>query len=175
MLQRRASSRKYKVSKDGVIVLVRTKPASEPPADPTKAAEPDEKSQTLDIDTELEKARKGAGKLRNLDREVNAALMKLVRDKRKAYVMTGHGEINDPDSLSPALREQLPEARTTMIKSILRDQNYEVKDLGAMDGLVDAIPVDDATIVMVLAPSHRWCRGRVGDARPLPRSTAAGC
>jgi hypothetical protein len=77
---------KYKVTKDGVIVLA-------------KGSGDKEKSGTIEVDTDLEKARKGASKLRNFDREVNTQLMKLVREKRKAYVMTGHGEITDPDSV----------------------------------------------------------------------------
>jgi hypothetical protein len=110
----------------------------------------------ITMDTDIEKARRSTKSttkptLRTFDGAVNAALMKLVRDKRVAYLTVGHGEINDPDSLAPQLREQLPEARTTMIKSILRDLHYEVKDLGAMDGLVDDIP-QDAAIVMVLGP-----------------------
>jgi hypothetical protein len=62
------------VQKDGVIVLAR-------------GAGEAEKLFTVELETENEKARKGAGKLRNFDRENNALLMKLVRDKRKAYVV----------------------------------------------------------------------------------------
>ncbi len=149
---------KYKVQKDGVIVLVRAKPAAEKPADKPadkpKEGEPpapDEKSQTLDIDTDLEKARKGAGKLRNLDREINSALMKLVREKRKAYVMAGHGEINDPDSIPPDLKGRIQERRTTVFKRRLGELNYEVKELG-LAGLTAGVP-DDATVVIMLAPT----------------------
>src|SRR5687768_10737087 len=45
---------KYKVTKDGVIVIV-------------KGAGDAEKSQTIEVDTDIEKARKGASKLRNFD------------------------------------------------------------------------------------------------------------
>ncbi|MGE0401731.1 MAG: Gldg family protein [Kofleriaceae bacterium] len=129
---------KYKVTKDGTIVLVRGKDDSE-------------KSQTMDVDTDIEKARKGAGKLRNLDREVNTLLMKLVREKRKAYVMTGHGEMNDPDSVPPDLKGRIPERRTTVFKKRLGELNYEVKDLGLID-LATNVP-DDATVVIMLAPT----------------------
>lgn len=129
---------KYKVTKDGVIVLVR-------------GTGDKEKSQNLEIDTEIEKARKGAGKLRNLDREINTVLMKLVRDKRKAYVMTGHGEINDPDSIPPDLKGRVPERRTSVFKKRLGELNYEVKDLGLID-LAKDVP-DDATLVIMLAPT----------------------
>ena len=129
---------KYKVTKDGVIVLV-------------KGTGDAEKSQTIDVDTDIEKARKGSGKLRNLDREVNSILMKLVREKRKAYVMTGHGEINDPDSVPSDLKGRVPERRTSVFKKRLGELNYEVKDLGLID-LASNVP-DDATVVIMLAPS----------------------
>lgn len=129
---------KYKVTKDGTIVLVRGKDDAE-------------KSQSMDVDTDIDKARKGAGKLRNLDREVNTLLMKLVRDKRKAYVMTGHGEMNDPDSVPPDLKGRVPERRTTVFKKRLGEMNYEVKDLGLID-LATNVP-DDATVVIMLAPT----------------------
>lgn len=129
---------KYKVTKDGVIVVVRGEGDKE-------------KSQNLEVDTDAEKARKGASKLRNLDREVNSLLMKLVRDKRKAYVMTGHGEINDPDSVPPDLKGRVPERRTTVLKKRLGELNYEVKDLGLID-LAGNVP-EDATVVILLAPT----------------------
>ena len=129
---------KYKVTKDGVIVLV-------------QGTGDKEKSQTIEVDTDIEKARKGASKLRNFDREVNSQLMKLVREKRKAYVMTGHGEITDPDSVPPELKGRVPERRTTVFKKRLGDLNYEVKDLGLID-LAKDVP-DDATIVIMLAPT----------------------
>jgi hypothetical protein len=129
---------KYKVTKDGVIVLV-------------KGTGDKEKSQTIDVDTDIEKARKGASKLRNFDREVNSVLLKLVREKRKAYVMTGHGEITDPDSVPPELKGRVPERRTSVFKKRLAELNYEVKDLGLID-LAKDVP-DDATIVIMLAPS----------------------
>lgn len=129
---------KYKVTKDGTIVLV-------------KGKDDKEKSQTMDVDTDIEKARKGAGKLRNLDREINTLLLKLVREKRKAYVMTGHGEMNDPDSVPPDLKGRIPERRTTVFKKRLGELNYEVKDLGLID-LAGNVP-DDATVVIMLAPT----------------------
>ncbi|NVB80177.1 MAG: hypothetical protein HOV81_17415 [Kofleriaceae bacterium] len=127
---------KYKVTKDGVIVLV-------------KGTGDKEKSQTIEVDTDIEKARKS--KLRNFDREVNSQLLKLVREKRKAYVMTGHGEMTDPDSIPPDLKGRVPERRTTVFKKRLGDLNYEVKDLGLID-LAKDVP-EDATIVLMLAPT----------------------
>ncbi|MBA3540974.1 MAG: Gldg family protein [Deltaproteobacteria bacterium] len=128
----------YKVTKDGVIVIVR--------GTGDKA-----KSQTIDIDTDIEKARKGSGKLRNLDREVNAQLMKVVREKRKAYIVTGHGELTNPESMPADVKGRVQERRTTVFKKRISDLNYESKDLGLID-LARDVP-DDATIVMLMAPT----------------------
>jgi len=129
---------KYNVTKDGVVVLVRgtRKPVTlEIPAEELKDAE---------------KLRKGKT-LRTFDGKVNKELMKLARDKRKAYVMTGHGEMSDPDSVPSDLKGKVPERRTTKFKEKLGALNYEIKDLGLID-LAKDVP-DDATIVIMLAPT----------------------
>jgi len=129
---------KYQVQKDGTVVLVR-------------GADKDEKFAKFEVDTDMEKARRQTGKLRILDQTVNGELLKLLRDKRKAYLTVGHGEINDPDSLPAHLRGKLPDARAQVIKNVLSQLNYEQKSLGTMDGLANEIP-SDATFVMVLGP-----------------------
>lgn len=131
-------SNKYKVTKDGTVVFVR-------------GAGDKEKTQTLDIDTDVNKYRLSSSKLRNLDREVNTVLLKLMRDKRKAYLTIGHGELNDPDSVPADLKASFEERKTTAFRKRLADLNYEVKNLGLLD-LTQDIP-EDATVVMVLAPS----------------------
>ncbi|MBP6633674.1 MAG: Gldg family protein [Kofleriaceae bacterium] len=125
----------YKVTKDGTVVIVRG-----------------DKSELLDLETDWEKARRGKSKLRTLDREVNSRLLKLVREKRKAYLTVGHGEINDYESVDPSLKGRVPERRTTALKRRLGELNYEIKDLGLID-LAQGVP-DDATMVMVLAPTQ---------------------
>lgn len=129
---------KYKAVKDGTIVIVR-------------GTGDKEKSQTLDVDPDIAKARNSTSKLRTLDREVNSALIKVLRDKRKVYLLTGHGEINDPDSLPADLKARLPQRGTSVFKRRLADLNYEVKNLGLLD-LAKNVP-DDATVVVALAPS----------------------
>ena len=129
---------KYRVTKDGTIVFVR-------------GTGDKEKSQTMEVDTDLAKARTSVGKLRNLDREVNSLLLKLMRDKRKAYILVGHGEINDPDSMPAELKGRVPERRTTVVKKRLADLNFEVKNLSVLD-LAKEIP-EDATLVVALAPT----------------------
>jgi hypothetical protein len=130
-------AQKYGVSKDGVIVLVRgaRKPENiEIPQDELKDPDKLRRSKTL----------------RTLDSKVNKALLKLAREKRKAYVTAGHGEVNDPQSIPPDLKLKVGERRTTLFKQRLGDLNYEVKDLGAMT-LAKDVP-DDATVVLVMAP-----------------------
>jgi hypothetical protein len=129
---------KYKVTKDGTIVFVR-------------GTGDKEKSQTLDMDIDTAKMRSPASKLRNLDREVNSLLLKLMRDKRKAYVLTGHGELNDPDSIPAELKGRTTGHSTNLFKKRLGDLNYEVKNLGLMD-LAKEVP-EDATMVISFAPS----------------------
>lgn len=131
-------SKQYQVQKDGTVILVR-------------GADKKEKTAKFEIDTDFEKHRRRDGKLRVLDQTVNSELMKLFREKRKAYLTVGHGEINDPDSLPSHLRGKLPDARAQVIKNILTGLNYEAKNLGTMDGLASQVP-DDATFVMVLGP-----------------------
>lgn len=129
---------KYNVTKDGMVVLVRgaRKPVTlEIPAEELKDVEKLRKSKTL----------------RTFDAKVNKELMKLARDKRKAYVMTGHGEMNDPESMPAELKGKVPERRVTKFKEKLGALNYEIKDLGLID-LAKDVP-DDATIVIMLAPT----------------------
>jgi hypothetical protein len=129
---------KYKALKDGTIVLVR-------------GTGDKEKSQTIDVDPDIARARSSTSKLRNFDREVNSALLKVLRDKRKAYVLTGHGEINDPDSIPSEFKGRVPQRSTTVFKKRLADLNYEIKFLSLLD-LSKDVP-DDATVVIALAPS----------------------
>ncbi|MGE0867253.1 MAG: Gldg family protein [Kofleriaceae bacterium] len=130
---------KYKIVKDGTVVLIR-------------GTGDNEKFEKIELDTNIENLRKsGKSKLRTLDREVNAALMKVARDKRKAYVIAGHGEMTDPDSIPPSLKGSSPPLPTQVLKKrALPMMNYELKELGIME-LAKDVP-DDATIVILLAP-----------------------
>jgi len=129
---------KFGVTKDGVIVMARG----------------NRKPVTLDIPADElkdpEKLRRGKT-LRTLDSKVNKELMKLARDKRKAYIMTGHGELNDPESIPVELKGVVPQRRTTKFKERLGALNYEIKELGLID-LAKDVP-DDATVVIMLAPT----------------------
>jgi hypothetical protein len=130
---------KYKVTKDGTVVLVRGTPDKE-------------KTQVIDIETDPARMRSSTSKLRNLDREVNTALLKLMRDKRKAYLLTGHGELSDPESIPADMKSaRVAERPVTLFKPRLTALNYEIKGLGLID-LAKDVP-DDATVVIAFAPS----------------------
>jgi len=129
---------KYKVTKDGTMVFVR-------------GTGDKEKSQTLDIDTDPLRMRSSNSKLRTLDRDVNTALLKLMRDKRKAYLLVGHGELNDADSIPAEMKARVAERPTTLFKPRLTALNYEVKNLGLIE-LAKDVP-EDATVVIMFSPS----------------------
>jgi hypothetical protein len=137
-----AAATKYKIGKDGVVVIARGEGDKE-------------KNYTIELETDIDKVRRGsgpaAGKLRNLDREVNTILSKLMRDKRKAYLTAGHGEVTHFSSVPPEMRGKVFERRTSLFKRRLGDLNYEIKDLSPMD-LMNEVP-DDATLVVLLGPS----------------------
>lgn len=128
-------AKKHAVTKDGAVVIIRG-----------------DKSERIELETDMEKARRGAGKLRNLDKEVNAALMKVMREKRKAYLSIGHGEVNDPGSVSPLLRGKVPERQATLVKPILTALGYETIDLSPADLATD-VP-KDATVLLILGPTQ---------------------
>lgn len=142
---------KYQVQKDGTVVLVR--------GGAEEAAGPGEKSGKFEVDIDLDKARRQTGKLRILDQTVNTELLKLVREKRKAYLTVGHGEINDPDSLPPAMRGRFPDAKAIVVKAILGQLNYEVKTIGSMD-LAREVP-EDATVLLALGPKTPFETGEL--------------
>lgn len=128
---------KYKVNKDGVIVMIRG-----------------DKHKTLEVDTNFAAARKSRrnSTLRNLDREVNSRLLDLVRDRRKAYLTIGHGEVNDPNSIDPALKDKVRARQLQVFRKRLADLGYDAKNLGLID-LAREVP-SDATMVIVLGPTQ---------------------
>jgi hypothetical protein len=161
----RKLAEQFKVQKEGSVVLVRGEGESE-------------KSEKFELDTSIDVARRPAKTtnadrptLRSLDGAVNAKLMKLVRDKRRAYLTVGHGEINDPESLDPTVRAKFPDARATVIKATLAALNYEVKELGMMDGLGTKIP-DDAAMVLCPGRARRSTRASSPRSRPTSRAAA---
>jgi hypothetical protein len=130
-------AQKYKVTKDGVVVLLR-------------GTGDKEKTASIEVETDLEKARRATStnKLRNFDREVNKELRTLITDKRKAYLTAGHGELTDPESLPPELKGRIPDQRTTVFKKRLAELGYDTKDLPPID-LIKDVPADAAVVVCI--------------------------
>ncbi|HUH00446.1 MAG TPA: Gldg family protein, partial [Kofleriaceae bacterium] len=120
---------KFKVTAEGTIVLARG-----------------DKFETFTVNEDMQKARRN--ELRNLDETVQKTLMKVIRDKRVAYMTVGHGELNDAGSAG-ALAAKNP-AQAQIVKTILSRLNYQVKDL-ARDTLTVDVP-EDASMVLVLGP-----------------------
>lgn len=123
----------------------------------------DGRTERIGLALELDDAR---GRLRVLDGQVQQALLLLARGRRTAYMTTGHGELNDPlvqDSLAPAPPREpwMPanappgprEPPLGALRRVLELLNYEVRDLGARNGLGDRVP-DDAAMLMVLGPQR---------------------
>lgn len=126
-------AKKYRVSRDGVVVLVKG-----------------EQSELITLDPELKNAR---NKLRTFDEEVQKAFLKVARGSRVAYLTTGHGELNDPPP--PGETDPTGLSSASVLKEFLGLLNYRVKDLGLKNGLASDVP-DDATIVFVLGPKKAF-------------------
>ncbi len=102
--------------------------------------------QTLMVGTKLAKARQ---KLVKFDGEFHEKLLKLLERKRTVYLTTGHGELNESRS-----DDERAEGRSAdLVKRLLEQNNYRVRDLGLSDGLGSAVP-DDADVVLVLGPTQ---------------------
>ena len=124
-------AKQYRVTRDGMAVLVKG-----------------DQSRTLALDVDIDKAR---GKLRELDSEVQGELYKIARDARTAYLVTGHGELNDPGVTDRDPRDA--RFKISAIKDLLSMTNYRVKELGLRQGLANQVP-DDATLVIMLGPEQ---------------------
>jgi hypothetical protein len=119
-------SAKYRVIRDGTIVLVRDMPDGE-------------RTATIGMELEPKRARR---KLARLDRKVAVSIVKLLREKRKVYVTTGHGELHD---------DRVPDRRHKSFDQRLGDLNFEGLLLDAAT-LATAVP-QGATVVAILAPT----------------------
>ncbi len=121
-------ARKYRVSRDGTVVLVKG-----------------EAEASFYIGSELQDAKPT---LKTLDETVQKHLLRVARSARVAYLTVGHGELNDR-----AEGGEGEENSTTILKKVLDALGYRAKDLGLTEGLGREVP-DDATIVLVLGPSR---------------------
>lgn len=105
-------------------------------------------SERITLATDLRNART---KLRTLDRDVQRALMTLLRERRVAYLTTGHGELNDPRSGGPGAGGSLEGVNA--LRDLLSFLNYDVENLGLQTGLGREVP-GDAALVIALGPKR---------------------
>ncbi len=127
-------ARDLRATQDGTIVLAKGKV-----------------TRSVVVGTELDSAR---SKLKTLDRDLQAQLLKLARARRTVYMTVGHGELNDKGA-------NVAEGRSAQIvQELLRKQNYTVKDLGLGQGLGNELPAD-ADVVIVLGPTEPFAREEV--------------
>jgi hypothetical protein len=103
--------------------------------------EGDPATEKFKIDADIDKAKRD---LKKLDETFQKHLLKLVKGKRVAYMLAGHGEA------SP--RDEDPKRKLGEFKNLLRAQNYDVKDFGVDQGSTSAIP-DDAALLIIAAPT----------------------
>ncbi len=130
-------AKQAKVFEDGVIVIERG---------------PERESISLGVDIAAARP-----KLKGLDAEFQKALLKVLRERRTAYFTVGHGELNDTQ---PTAQNDGRTGR--VIRQILEQQNYLVRDLSSATGLAVEVP-EDASLVLVLGPQQPF----------LPEETAA--
>ena len=83
-------------------------------------------------------------RLKKLDAEFQKQLHKLMHAQgRTAYLVTGHGEINQRGETAPT--------RVRFLQEVLRRLGYDLKDLSLKNGLGRKVP-DDAGLVLLLGP-----------------------
>lgn len=117
-----------KITRDGVVVFAR-----------------EENQQQLNIGVDLDKAR---GTLRKLDEEVHSRLMKLLREKKRAYFTTGHGELNDKAAKGSAVDGRSAD----LFKQVVEQGNISVAEVGLSEGLARQVPAD-ADVLVILGPT----------------------
>src|SRR5229473_840532 len=100
--------------------------------------------ETLFLGTDFERAR---SQLRTLDQDVQKKLLAIGQARRALYFTTGHGERGE--------RTTPTDQRTpiTAFRDLLTSQNYELRNLGAAEGLASDVP-SDAAAVLVIGPTR---------------------
>ncbi|MCB9673126.1 MAG: Gldg family protein [Alphaproteobacteria bacterium] len=100
-----------------------------------------ESQEKFKVGEDLSKSKRN---LKKLDETAQKHLLKVTRGQRTAYFVVGHGEANFRERDNP-LR------KLALFKKVLESQNYKASNLGAAEGLANAVP-DDADLVILAAP-----------------------
>jgi hypothetical protein len=120
-------AKEYGLSSNGVIVFVRGT-----------------RHDQLGLPREIEAAKNA---LRTLDKEVQQRLMMMVKPPRTVGFTQGHGERNWEKPTSDTDKR----ATIKTFRDVLVDQNYDVRYVGAADGLMQDVP-KEITVLMILGP-----------------------
>lgn len=123
-----AKARELDVTANGTVVLARGK-----------------QREQLFVGTDLERAR---GDLSRLDQEIQRRLLKLTRERRHVYLVSGHGERSSDAGLATDHRSEVYQ-----LKELLQAQNATVGRLGAAEGLGHDVP-SDASLVALIGPTQ---------------------
>ena len=113
------------------------------------------RTETVKIGTDLDDAR---AKLKNLDQEIQKALLSFARGEIHAYVTVGHGELTWGGGESNPVRTMKG------TKQILEYMKLEPKKLGLTEGLAEGVP-EDADVVLVLGPDRGLIKEEVDALR----------
>ena len=136
----------HRVQKDGTIVLVKG-----------------ERFRAITINTKIKQARGKSA--RPGTPKVQKAFMKVATDARTAYLLIGHGELNDPLTKKNAGRNAF--FKTRKFQDVLKFLNYRVKNLGAAQGLEQRVP-DDCTLLIAMGPTAALSEAELSSIDPLP-------
>jgi hypothetical protein len=120
-------AKEYGISSNGVLVFVRGT-----------------RHDQLGLPREIEAAKNA---LRTLDKEVQQRLMMMVKPPRTVGFTQGHGERNWEKPASDTDKR----ATIKTFRDVLVDQNYDVRYVGAADGLMQDVP-KEITVLMILGP-----------------------
>ena len=125
-------AKELKVRSNGYVVLVR-------------GEGDDQQVERIKVGEDFDRAKRT---LKKLDGEVYEALLKVARGPRVAYLTVGHGEMYWKSDLPP-------DRKVNDLKKVLRQLNFNVKELGLTNGLASEVP-EDATVVIVLSPEEAF-------------------
>ncbi len=116
----------HDVTEDGTVILLH-----------------EDRRERFGVPTDLSAARRT---LRVVDEVVQRTLLALRRERIVAYLTVGHGELADPlrSGSGPTSGPTLQ-----VLRGLLDGLGYEVRDLGQRTGLLDRVPQDAATLLVI--------------------------
>lgn len=145
---------KFRVHKNGNLVLTQVQAQPQANADTDKDRQETSQYEKIFLGTELRIAR---AKLRGLDAWFQKTLLQLLSDPRKAYFTRGHGEFTWEYQRDP--RRSL-----RIVRSLLQKQNFRLRELGLDKGSGRALP-DDVGLVIVAGATEAFLTQEVNALR----------